>query len=94
MPEITNAMRMAERRGRIQAGDAEVFLDKLDRVALQPQPAMTKEQAKAALSLSRKHMLTIYDAVYLELAMRLRLKLATLDGDLISAALSEGVPLL
>jgi len=38
--------------------------------------------------------LTVYDATYLELALRLSLPLATLDGDLRKAAELEGVLLL
>jgi predicted nucleic acid-binding protein len=38
--------------------------------------------------------LTIYDACYLELALRRTLPLATLDRELRRAAEAEGVPLL
>jgi predicted nucleic acid-binding protein len=41
-----------------------------------------------------KHNLTVYDATYLELALRLSLPLATLDEDLRAAAQREGVQLL
>jgi predicted nucleic acid-binding protein len=37
--------------------------------------------------------LTIYDAAYLELALREGLPLATLDEALVAAARAEGVPL-
>ncbi|CAN5348933.1 hypothetical protein BH09SUM1_BH09SUM1_33770 [soil metagenome] len=43
------------------------------------------------LALADKHNLTVYDACYLELAKRLRLPLATLDGDLAAAALAESL---
>jgi predicted nucleic acid-binding protein len=45
------------------------------------------------LPLARRHDLTAYDAAYLELAIRERLPLATLDDDLRQAALAPGVPL-
>lgn len=44
--------------------------------------------------LSEKHGLTVYDAAYLELALRRNLPLGTLDADLRKAAQAEGVPLL
>ena len=44
--------------------------------------------------LAEQHRLTAYDAAYLELAVRLRLPLATGDEALIAAAESEGVALL
>ncbi len=47
----------------------------------------------AARPFGAAHNLTIYDAVYLELAHRLRLPLATLDKRLASAAAREGVAL-
>ena len=37
------------------------------------------------------HQLSVYDAMYLELAMRLRMPLATLDRALTNAALTTGV---
>ena len=43
------------------------------------------------LNLGRTHGLTLYDAAYLELAMRLKLPLATLDSDLRKAAKKVGV---
>ena len=45
----------------------------------------------ATFSLAFEHSLTFYDALYLELASRRQLSLATLDGDLSRAARSAGV---
>lgn len=92
--EVTNGLRTAERRGRMRLGLAEAFLHQLGSLSLHVDPAPRPDAAERLLLLSRKHRLTIYDAVYLELAMRLELELATLDGELISAALSENVKLL
>jgi predicted nucleic acid-binding protein len=61
---------------------------------IEAQPSPTPEQSKAILNLSHKHVLTAYDAAYLELAMRKQLQLATLDGDLRRAAMSENIILL
>jgi predicted nucleic acid-binding protein len=44
--------------------------------------------------LADRHRLTVCDATYLELALRLSLPLATLDDDLRHTAQQEGVPLL
>ncbi len=44
-----------------------------------------------AQSLGDQYGLTIYDAVYLELALRSRARLATFDGELAEAARSLGV---
>lgn len=47
----------------------------------------------AVLTLARRHRLTVYDAAYLELALREGLDLATLDTELAEAARAEGVRL-
>jgi predicted nucleic acid-binding protein len=49
---------------------------------------------RETLALADKHNLTVYDATYLELSLRLSLPFATLDDDLRNAAQHEGVPLL
>ena len=46
------------------------------------------------LTLARHRRLTVYDAAYLELALRRDLPLATLDGALAGAARAEGSPLI
>ena len=48
----------------------------------------------STLALANKSKLTIYDAAYLELALREKLPLATLDKDLIKAAKALDVELL
>ncbi len=45
------------------------------------------------LNVISQYQLTAYDAVYLELAMRLKLPLATFDHELIAAAPQAGVSL-
>jgi len=45
----------------------------------------------ALMTLARRDRLTVYDAAYLELALRERLDLATLDENLAEAARREGV---
>jgi predicted nucleic acid-binding protein len=47
-----------------------------------------------ALDIARAHGLTVYDALYLEAAIRRGLPLATRDRDLQKAARAAGVPLL
>ena len=44
------------------------------------------------MALTRERRLTVYDAAYLELAIRQGLRLATLDAALIEAARAEAVP--
>lgn len=91
--EVANGLIMAERRQR--ASQAEIT-EALNLVAALP--VMTDElTAQRAFSdtaaLARQYGLTIYDAAYLELAMRRGAALATTDGALIKAAQAAGVAL-
>ena len=89
--EIRNALLSAERRGRISL---EEIAERLD--ALNGLPIQTDEDPnyQVAFDLARKHGLSFYDAIYLELAKRQGAELATLDRALGRAAASEDVPLL
>jgi predicted nucleic acid-binding protein len=46
-----------------------------------------------AVELAERHQLTVYDALYLDLALDIEAELATLDRDLAAAAKSEGLTL-
>ncbi len=88
--ETRNTLLVAERRGRLSAGGIKERLD-----ALKGLPIRTDADPdfQSAFDLARAHELSIYDALYLELAKRESAELATLDGALGRAAVAEGVPL-
>jgi predicted nucleic acid-binding protein len=92
--EILNGLLVASRRKRIKPGQPALFWDELARLPIQTEPPLTALQAKAVLALSEKHGLTVYDAAYLELAIRCQLPLATLDTDLRNAGQVECAALL
>jgi len=46
---------------------------------------------KEAMALAVKHGLTVYDALYLQLALEIDCELATIDADLRRAAVAEGI---
>jgi predicted nucleic acid-binding protein len=52
------------------------------------------QDGATVLALAREHRLTVYDAAYLELALRADLPLATLDRQLTAAARAARVSLL
>ena len=88
--ELRNILLVAERRGRIDAGEADTLLDLVDRLGI----ALDTVAAGApVMALARRHGLTVYDALYLDLALRRGSPLATLDAALARAAAAEGVPL-
>lgn len=89
--EVRNALIVNERRGRLSEPLTEQFLTELSRfaISLDDTPSETR-----VMALARRHRLTVYDAAYLELALREHVPLATLDGPLAAAAGAEGVSLL
>ena len=86
--EVRNLLVVCERRGRIQQSDSNYFLARLDRYPIKIDPEIARDET---LVLARKHQLTIYDAAYLELAVRSSVPLATLDRALEAAARAEGI---
>jgi predicted nucleic acid-binding protein len=91
--EVTNILLMAARRKRISGAQFMAVSDGLDSFPITLQPPLTVQQRRDVQRLAENHRLTAYDAVYLELAMRLRLVLASLDEALVKAASAEGVKL-
>ena len=79
-----------ELRKRITESDTGVFLRDLAglRIRIDREP-----EEGTVLRLARTHRLSVYDASYLELALREAIPLATLDGELASAAIAEGTEL-
>ena len=89
--ELRNTLVVAERRGRVGAAGLE---DGLRRVGELPIRTDTEPDLGTALALARRRRLTIYDALYLELALRADAPLATVDRALANAAVAEGRPLI
>jgi predicted nucleic acid-binding protein len=90
--ELRNALVTNERRRRLTESDTANFLRELSSDMTITVEAVPDE--RAVMSLARRHRLTVYDAAYLELALRERLPLATLDAALAEAARHEGVAVL
>jgi predicted nucleic acid-binding protein len=89
--ELRNVLVVNERRGRITPAEIELFLRDLASIEFNFDTATDQVPV---MSLARRHRLTFYDAAYLELAVRMRLPLATLDTALAAAARAEKVALL
>ena len=89
--ETRNALLAAERRGRLSSRQVAQGLDALKRL-----PVRTDDEPdlQSAFDLARKHGLSMYDAMYLELAKREEAELATLDRAVGRAAATEAVALL
>ena len=85
---------MSVRRGRFSLDLRSHYLQQLRTLVIRTDSRTEAEAWGHALALSDRHHLTVYDAVYLELALRRDLSLATSDLELRTAATAEGVPLL
>jgi predicted nucleic acid-binding protein len=92
--EIANVLEMGVRRGRHDAAFREVTLADLALLSIQVDPHTNDRAWGATIRLAERHRLTVYDAAYLELALRRGLPLATLDRELRVAATAENVALL
>lgn len=86
--EVRNSLLVAERRKRITPAEVDERLSALSElpIALDDTP-----DHALATALARKHQLSYYDAIYLELAARLSMPLASLDKRLIKASADEGL---
>jgi predicted nucleic acid-binding protein len=89
--EVANGFLIACRRGRCENSRADAALDWLGELPITVDGQTNDHAWIATLELARSEGLTAYDAAYLELARRLCLPLATLDKQLIAAALRQGV---
>jgi predicted nucleic acid-binding protein len=92
--EITNVLAIAERKGRITPAQSDAFIANLDKLGIERDDAAPDRAFTHLLALCRTHKLTSYDAIYLDLAVRRNLPLATLDDDLRKTAKKLGVSLL
>jgi len=92
--EMANAFLMAERRKRISSADVTQYLSDLAVLPLRTERPLAPDDMAAVIDLARRHALSAYDASYLDVALRLKLPLATRDADLAAAAAAQGVKLL
>ena len=89
--EVRNALVVNERRGRLDTAGTVGILAHLGGLPIRLD---VDQNSDAVLALAREHRLTVYDAAYLELALRADAPLATLDRQLARAARAAKVPLL
>jgi len=91
--EIANILVVGERRKRSTEAQSTAFLVHLSALPIAIDTQTSSRAWADTIALARAHRLTAYDAAYLELALRESLPLASLDGDLINAANTVGLPL-
>ncbi len=92
--ETVNGLLMAERRKRISQADVTEVLQLLQALPFLSDDDTAQRSGRETIMLARQHALTSYDAAYLELAMRRKGVLVTLDEALAAAARDMGVSIL
>jgi predicted nucleic acid-binding protein len=92
--EITNVLAMAERKGRITLAQSGAFIADLSKLGIERDEEAPDRALTYLLALCGTHRLTSYDAIYIDLAIRRSLPLATLDDALRKTAKKLGVGLL
>lgn len=92
--EVSNALLMAERRNRASSAEIARAFHLVFGLHVSTDDETARRCQFGTLSLARQYKLTMYDAAYLELAMRHGATLATIDKDLVRAAGAASVKLL
>lgn len=92
--EIANVLVIAERRKRITEAQGRQFTRLLSNLPIRVVEAGSAAIWDGAMNAARRYGLTVYDAAYLDLAMREGLSLATQNKALRAAAKTSGVSLL
>jgi predicted nucleic acid-binding protein len=86
--ELRSAVLMGLRRKRITYADALEFLESIKALPIRLADPSSYDDV---FRLASRHGLTVYDAAYLELAIREGVPLASLDNALCKAALNSGI---
>jgi predicted nucleic acid-binding protein len=92
--EIASALQNGIKRKRIDAAYRDSSIQKLLRLPIETDPDTNDYAWTTTLQLADVHRITVYDASYLELALRRGLPLATRDEQLTAAAGAAGAILL
>jgi len=89
--EVANVLRTSVRRGHCAEAYASRCLIRLSRLRIMVDSETDSQAWGVTRDLSRTHNLTVYDAAYLELAVRLQIPIASLDRALVNAARASGI---
>ena len=90
--EVANGLLVAERRKTIAAPERRLALERLSALSLAVDEVNARDAFGRTSALAEQYGLSVYDAAYLELALRRNLPLGTRDRALLSAAERSGIP--
>ena len=89
--EVANVLLVATRRRRIDRDEWPRIARNFEALPIVVDPVSTSRMWREVLDIAHRHRLSAHDAAYLELALRMRLPLATLDSALAVAGHAAGV---
>lgn len=92
--EMANVLLMAQRRHKLTAIQRKAALGKLAAIQFTVDDEAARSAFDQISELAEKHGLTVYDATYLEIALRRKMSLASRDEALRSAGRRCGLKLL
>ncbi len=84
--EVANALLMSEKRGRLSPERTSEAITAVNALNVAHEPVPDASRLNEIIELARSERLTVYDASYLAIAIRLRIAIASLDSDLCAAA--------
>ncbi len=88
--EVGSRLLGGERAGQIPPSQSAFFLDRLSQAHIENDSDPLQVRLIAVLALARAYGLTVYDATYMELALRTGRTLATFDRQLAEAVRKAG----
>jgi predicted nucleic acid-binding protein len=91
--EVGNVIARLEAKNIVTEADSQRFIALLRQLDIMTDAATADHALGDTLNLARRYKLSVYDAAYLELALRTSHPLATLDADLARTASLAGVPI-
>lgn len=89
--EVANGLLAAQRRNLLTAAERRAALERLAALSLTIDEETAQSAFRRTSELAEKHGLSVYDATYLEVALRRKLPLGSRDGALRNAAKRCGV---
>lgn len=92
--EVGNILWSAEKKKRISPYQSTQFKNLLEQLPIEIDKKTSEIALGLILECAREYKITVYDACYLELALRIGTPLATLDKELAEAAQKAGIPIL
>jgi predicted nucleic acid-binding protein len=91
--ELLYGLARLQHRGIVPLAHVDEFAAQIARFRLLIDSAVASSDVIALYQTAHRHELNIYDAAYLELALRLRVPLVTRDARLAKSAEGAGVPM-